>query len=74
MAITALKHVVPTGDPHELVHAPTHLRLGNGSDTICNYTPQMTQYCPLLVLPNQTSKEVTHPDTTLAEAHLIAEF
>jgi len=25
-----------------------HLRLGNGSDTICNDPPQMTQYCPLL--------------------------
>jgi hypothetical protein len=33
-----------------------------------------TQYCLLLAPPNQTSQEVTHPSTTLAEAYLIAEF
>jgi hypothetical protein len=32
----------------------------------------MTQYCSLLDPPNQTSKEVTHPD--LPEAHLTAKF
>jgi hypothetical protein len=34
----------------------------------------MTQYCPLLAPPNQTSQEVTHPGTALAEARLTAEF
>jgi hypothetical protein len=33
---------MPTGDPHELVHTPTHLRLGNVSDTFCNDPPQTT--------------------------------
>jgi hypothetical protein len=31
---------VPAGGLHGLVHAPSHLRLGNGSDTICNIPPQ----------------------------------
>jgi hypothetical protein len=64
---------VLAGDPHGLVHVP-HLRLGNGSDTICNNSPPMTQYCPLLAPPNQTFQEVTHPGTTLTEARLTAEF
>jgi hypothetical protein len=34
----------------------------------------VTQYCPLLAPPNQTSQEVTHPGTTLAEACLTTEF
>jgi hypothetical protein len=33
---------VSAGGLHGLVHAPSHLRLGNGSDTICNISPQMT--------------------------------
>jgi hypothetical protein len=41
---------------------------------ICNDPPLMTQYCPLLSLPNQTSHEVTHPGIALAEARLTAEF
>jgi hypothetical protein len=36
--------------------------------------PNNTQYCPLLAPLNQTSQEVTHPDTTPAEACLTAEF
>jgi hypothetical protein len=40
----------------------------------CNDPPSMTQYCPLLRLPNQTSQEVTHPGIALAEARLTAEF
>jgi hypothetical protein len=36
--------------------------------------PNDKQYCPLLASPNQTSQEVTHPSTTLAEARLTAEF
>jgi hypothetical protein len=35
-----------------------------------NDSPQTTQSCPLLTHSNQTSQEVTHPDTTLAEARL----
>jgi len=34
----------------------------------------MTQYCPLLAPPNQTSQDVTHSSITLAEARLTAEF
>jgi hypothetical protein len=34
----------------------------------------MTQYCLLLAPPNQTSQEVTHPGSTLAEARLTVEF
>jgi hypothetical protein len=51
-----------------------HLRLGNGSDTICNDLPPMTQYYPLLTIPNQTSQEVIHYGTTLVEARLTMEF
>jgi len=40
----------------------------------CNDSPTMTQYCPHLDPSNQTSQEVTHPSTTLAEARLTAEF
>jgi hypothetical protein len=40
----------------------------------CNDPPPMTQYCPLLTPSNQTSQEVTHLGTTLAEARLTAEF
>ena len=36
--------------------------------------PNDTQYFPLLAPPNQTSQEVTHYDTNLAEARLTAEF
>jgi hypothetical protein len=64
----------PAGDPHELVHALPHLRLGNDSDTICNDPPQTTQYCPLLAPPNQTFQEVTHPGSSLAEVRLTVEF
>jgi len=38
---------------------------------VCNDSPPMTQYCPLLAPPNQTSQEVTHPSTTLAKARLM---
>jgi len=31
----------------------------------------MTQYCPLLALPNQTSQEVTHSGTAFTEARLM---
>jgi hypothetical protein len=48
--------------------------LGDGSDTICNDPPPMTQYCLLLAPSNQTSQEVTFPGTIIAEAHLTAEF
>jgi hypothetical protein len=34
----------------------------------------MAQYCLLLAPGNQTSQEVTHPGTILAEARLTAEF
>jgi hypothetical protein len=37
------------------------------------YCP-LSQYCPLLEPPNQTSQEVTHSEITLAEARLTAEF
>jgi hypothetical protein len=40
----------------------------------CNDPPPMTQYCPLLAPPNQTSQEVTYPGIALAEARLTAEF
>jgi hypothetical protein len=60
--------------PHWACARSHHLRLGNGSDTICNDPPLMTQYCPLLAPPNQTFQEVTHPGITLAEARLTAEF
>jgi hypothetical protein len=43
-------------------------------DLFCKDSPPMTQYCSFFVLSNQTSQEVTHPDTTLAEARLTAEF
>jgi hypothetical protein len=39
---------VPAGVPHWACARSHHLRLGNGSDTICNDSPPMTQYCPLL--------------------------
>jgi len=52
----------------------SHPRLSNSSDTIYNDPPQMTQYCLLFALPNQTYQEVTHPGTTLTEARLIAEL
>jgi len=32
------------------------------------------QYCPLLAPLNQTTQEVTHRGTTLAEARLTAKF
>jgi hypothetical protein len=34
----------------------------------------MTKYNSLLTPSNQTSQEVTHPDITLAEVRLTAEF
>jgi hypothetical protein len=46
----------------------------NSRSNNCNDPPPMTQYCPLLAPPNQTSQEVTHPGTVLAEARLTAEF
>jgi hypothetical protein len=48
--------------------------LGNGSDTICNDPPPMTQYYPLLTLPNQTSQVVTYLGTILVEVRLTTEF
>jgi hypothetical protein len=48
--------------------------LGAMEDVECNNPPQTTQYCSLLAPPNQTSQEVTHPGTTLAEARLTADF
>jgi hypothetical protein len=48
--------------------------LDNGSDTICNDPPSMTQYCSLLALLNQTSQKIIHLGTTLAQVCLTAEF
>jgi hypothetical protein len=45
-----------------------------GSPTGVTFHPNDTQYCPLLTPLNQTSQEVTHPGTTLAEARLTTEF
>jgi hypothetical protein len=42
--------------------------------SLCNDPPSMTQYCPLLAPPNQTSQKVTHLGIALAEARLTAEF
>jgi hypothetical protein len=64
---------VPAGDPQACTHSH-HIRLGNSSNIIRNDSPQRTQYCLLWAPPNQTSQEVSHPGTTLAEACLTAEF
>jgi hypothetical protein len=40
--------------------------------TICNDPPPMTQYCPLLPPPNQTSQEVTYSEIALTETRLTS--
>jgi hypothetical protein len=76
------KHI--SRDNYELSSRNTHEKLMNFQDAkakarkkTTNFVtthPQTTQYCPLLVPPNQTSQEVTHPGITLAKARLAAEF
>jgi hypothetical protein len=61
-------------DLHGLVHA---LPISGWAMTLILFvTPHSndTQYCPHLAPQNQTSQEVTHPGTTLTEAHLTAKF
>jgi hypothetical protein len=71
---------VPAGHPHGLVHAPSHLRLGNGSDTIWDgiarvYGLNEIQAREIVLAPlNQTSQDVIHPNTTIVEVCLTAEF
>jgi hypothetical protein len=64
----------PASDLHGLVHVS---RISGWAMALIPFVtshPNDTQYCPLLAPRNQTSQEVTHPDTTLAEACLITEF
>jgi hypothetical protein len=61
-------------DLHGLVHASPISGWTMALIPFVTPHPNDTQYCPLLAPPNQTSQKVTHPDTTLAEARLTAEF
>ena len=61
-------------DLHGLVHAPPISGWAMALIPFVTPHPNVTQYCPLLAPPNQTSQEVTHPSTTIAEACLTAEF
>jgi hypothetical protein len=64
---------VHASDPHGLCTLH-YIRLGNGSDIICNDPPQRHNIIRFLALLIQTFQDVTHSSTTLAKAYLTAEF
>ena len=57
----------------------SHTRLGygktlGGDGVTVTPHPNDTQYYPLLAPPNQTSRDVTHPSTTIVEVCLTVKF